>query len=245
MGLTTRTRPVPGLRCLLGRFAAGPSVEDAVGAVARLADAGRPVALEHHAPIAELPILIERLHAAGLTGTCELTLPVGPLEPADAERLAAVAADAGLAVALDGRAEVVDALAVRLPGARIVVPAGDDGAERRCRLHAQDDIRLRQGSAIARNRTDADLAFVRCLNVLLAGPGRPAVAVTDPTLIAIAGERAAWYDRPTDSWEYVMPWGVRTDAQARLAAAGYRVRVAVPSGPGALAALARRLGVRS
>jgi proline dehydrogenase len=91
----------------------------------------------------------------------------------------------------------------------------------------------------------ADLAFVRCLNVLMAGPGTPGVATTDPRLIAIAGERAAWYERTPESWEHVMPRGVRTDEQQRLAAAGYRVRVTVPSGPGpaatVLAGVVRRL----
>ncbi|MGY1619374.1 hypothetical protein ACI797_21755 [Geodermatophilus sp. SYSU D00691] len=42
-----------------------------------------------------------------------------------------------------------------------------------------------------------------------------------------------------------MPWGVRTDEQRRLVAAGNRVRVDVPSGAGALTLLARRVGGRA
>jgi hypothetical protein len=42
-----------------------------------------------------------------------------------------------------------------------------------------------------------------------------------------------------------MPYGVRTDEQQRLVAAGHRVRVAVPSGVGALGVVARRLGGRA
>ncbi|MBJ7453555.1 MAG: proline dehydrogenase, partial [Blastococcus sp.] len=77
----------------------------------------------------------------------------------------------------------------------------------------------------------------RCVDVLMAGDGRPAVATTDPRLIAITGERAAWHGRAPDSWEHVMPWRVRTAEQQRLAAAGTTVRVAVVSGPGAVGAL--------
>jgi proline dehydrogenase len=73
------------------------------------------------------------------------------------------------------------------------------------------------------------------------------VATTDPRLIAIAGERAAWNDRPPESWEHVMPYGVRTDEQQRLVAAGSGVRVSLPSGAGALGHLAQRVadGFRS
>jgi proline dehydrogenase len=38
-----------------------------------------------------------------------------------------------------------------------------------------------------------------------------------------------------------MPYGVRTAEQQRLVAAGDRVRVAVPSGPGATGLVLRRL----
>jgi proline dehydrogenase len=127
----------------------------------------------------------------------------------------------------------------------VVVPAGDPDAESRCRELAGGRVRLVAGRGAA-----ADLAFVRCLNVLMAGSGRPALAAGDPRLIAIAGERAAWNGRSPDSWEHVMPYGIRTDEQHRLTAAGHAVRVAVPFGPGAvslggLVAVARRLGGRS
>jgi proline dehydrogenase len=84
----------------------------------------------------------------------------------------------------------------------------------------------------------------------MAADGYPEVAATDPRLIAIAGERAAWNGRAPDSWEHVMPYGIRTDEQRRLTAAGYTVRVAVASGhapvlDGGLPAVLRRLGARS
>jgi len=70
-------------------------------------------------------------------------------------------------------------------------------------------------------------------------------------MIAIAGERAAWNGRTPDSWEHLMPYGVRLDEQRRLVAAGFTVRVAVPAGAGApvpaglSAVVARLLGGRS
>jgi proline dehydrogenase len=78
----------------------------------------------------------------------------------------------------------------------------------------------------------------------MAGAGEPAVATSDPRLIAITGERAAWHGRSSESWEHVMPWGIRTAEQQRLAAAGSTVRVAVPSGRGAVVALAGHVGGR-
>jgi proline dehydrogenase len=145
--------------------------------------------------------------------------------------------DAGLSVCLTGSAEAVDGLG--LPGARVAVPAGEPGAEDRCRRLADRPVRLEQGRGAAE-----DLAFVRCLNVLMAGGGALAVAAADPRLVAVAGERAAWYARPPESWEHVMPYGVRPTEQQRLVAAGEAVRVVVPSGPGAVAAFVRRLAGR-
>jgi proline dehydrogenase len=68
--------------------------------------------------------------------------------------------------------------------------------------------------------------------------GRPGVGTTDPRLVAIAGERAAWNERVLDSWEYVMPWQVRSEQQRRSVTGGYRVRVVLR--PGAPVPAARR-----
>jgi proline dehydrogenase len=231
---------VPGLHRVLGRFTGGPSAADAARVAGELVAAGRDVALTHAPPGATgaLSVLVARLTGQGLTARCEVTVPVDVLGPAAAV-LAERLLEAGLGVALQGAAEPVDALARRLPAARVVVPAAEPGAEERCRRLAEGAVRL----LAARGRT-VDLAFVRCLNVLMSGPGRPAIATTDRRLLAIAGERAAWNDRSADSWEHVMPLGVRTDDQRRLTAAGYRVRVTVPWGPGAPAVVLRQLAGR-
>jgi proline dehydrogenase len=193
-----------------------PRIGDALGRARALVDGGFRVALDH----AQFTELIDRVRAAGLAPHCELTLPV---DRVGEEEAVALAARAGMAVVLAGPPDVVDAVSARLPGAGVVVHAGEPGAEARCRARAEGRVRLTAGRGAA-----ADLTFVRCLNILMAAGGTPAVATTDPRLVAVTGERAAWNDRTPDSWEHVMPYGVRTDQQRRLVAAGYRVRVVLP-----------------
>jgi proline dehydrogenase len=225
----------------LGRFTGGSAAADAVEVADGLVAAGCDVALEHQPPGATgaMTVLVSKLARQKLSARCQVTVEVDVLGRA-AETLAARLLESGVGVALAGAVEPVDALARRVPEACVVVPAAVPGAEERCRQFADRRVRL-----VAGRRTDAELAFVRCLNVLMVGSGRPAVATTDRRLIAIAGERAAWYDRSADSWEHVMPLGVRTDEQRRLVAAGYRVRVTVPWGPAAPAAVLRQLVGRS
>src|SRR4051812_27159801 len=229
-GVPVRSRVSRTLTALLsGRLVAGPRVEDAVRAAGELVSDGRRVALEHvpgagDDAVAEFATLIGEIHAAGLAGECELTLPPEHLA------LAGAAADAGLVVA-----STAD-----LPGATAIVRADDVDAEPRCRRLASGRVRLAEGRG-----SGADLAFVRCLNVLMTADGHPEIAATDKRLIAIAGERAAWNGRTPDSWEHVMPYGVLSDEQHRLVAGGYVVRVAVPSGSGAAASLVRLLGGRA
>jgi proline dehydrogenase len=167
--------------------------------------------------------LAARVDDAGLGPQCELTVPVVGDD-------AAALADCRASLALAGPAGAVDAVAAALPEARVVIPAAEPDAEARCRAHAGRRVRLTAGRGAA-----ADLAFVRCLNVLMAAGGYPAVATTDRRLIALAGERAAWNHRTPDSWEHLMPFRVRVHDQRRLLAAGYRVRVLVRSGRGASA----------
>ncbi|SOC49204.1 L-proline dehydrogenase [Blastococcus aggregatus] len=238
-------------RLLAGRLVAGPRPADGLRVAAGLADAGSAVAVEHRPGAGddadeEFAALLAGVPSAGPLGnrrtfagscalrtfaeSCELTLPVDRLD--EARALGAGAAAAGLGLALEGSAGRVEALLPDLPSARVVVGSEERGAETRCRALAGGRVRLRAG----RGR-GARLAFVRCLDVLMAGAGEPAVATSDLRLIAITGERAAWHGRSSESWEHVMPWGIRTAEQQRLAAAGSTVRIAVPSGRGAVAAI--------
>jgi proline dehydrogenase len=225
-------------RVLTGRCIAGPSVDDAVEVASKLVAGGYRVALEHVPGPAEdaaaaFGVLLDALHDNGLVADCELTLPVDRLGIAASR---ALAADGGTAVVLAGPAGPVRSAVDGLGEVGIVVPAARPDAESLCRERAGGRVRLVAGRGGA-----TDLAFVRCLDVLMAGSGRPALWASDPRLVAIAGERAAWYDRTPDSWEYVMSYGIRTEQQQRLLAAGHAVRVAVPSGPAAAVVLARRL----
>ena len=200
-----------------------PGIGDALRLAAELVVGGYLVALEpvpgDDAP-AELAELCGRVADAGLSGHVEVTVPVDRLG-ADA---AAALADVGPALALSGPPAALAALGARLPAARIIVPAAGPGAESWCRQLAEGPVRLRAGRGAR-----ADLAFVRCLNILMAGGGHPAVATTDPRLVAITGERAAWNDRTPDTWEHVMPYRVRRYDRRRLLAAGFSVRVVLGS----------------
>ncbi|NEK87144.1 hypothetical protein GCU60_15490 [Blastococcus saxobsidens] len=208
-------------RRLLARIARpGPAPEDAVRAAGDLVAGGCAVGLEVRGsdPAGVLAELAGRLDAAGLAASCEVTVRAdrfvdpGPLHSAPA-----------LALALDGPPTDVDRIAAALPAARVVVHAAGPEAVQRCRAFAGRRVRLVAGRGVA-----TGLSFVRCLNVLMAGAGEPAVATTDPRLIAVTGERAAWNGRPPQSWEHVMPWGHPTEEQHRLLAAGHTVRVLVP-----------------
>lgn len=240
-----RARALPALRARrpgpASRLLAGPRVEDALRVATELVGSGRRVALEHVPgrvadDVAELGALAGRIAAAGLAEACELTVPVGRLGAAGARAVAAAAAAVGTGVCLTGAPGAVDALLPELPGVRAAVRAGEPGAERRCRFLAGRPVRLVAGRGAAADRT-----LARCVNVLFPAGGHLAVAAADPRLVAVVGERAAWYDRPPGTWEHVMPYGVRTAEQQRLVAAGTGVRVAVPSGPGAAGLLLRRL----
>ena len=224
----------PARRVLAGPSLVGLEIADAVRVTGELVAVGSPVALEHRPAADEdaaaaLGDVVARVHAGGIATSCELTVPVQRLGPEQARRLVQAVDVAGLPIALAGPAAMVEPLAEHLPHVRVVVPAGAADAEERCRALAGDRVRLLAGHGAA-----ADLSFVRCLNVLMAGSGHPSVATVDPRLIAITGERAAWNGRAPESWEYVMPFRTRIQDQRRLVAAGYTVRVAVVSGRGAL-----------
>jgi proline dehydrogenase len=93
-------------------------------------------------------------------------------------------------------------------------------------------------------KKDVDAAYLRCLEILMAGPGYPMVGSHDPVLIERAHELAAQNSRAADSWEIQMLYGIRPDEQRRLAAAGTRVRAYVPYGVDWYAYFMRRLAER-
>src|SRR5689334_7913769 len=139
-----RARLLPGLPRLVDRYAADAGVAGAARVTAALVAGGSEVALERlpAGDAAELLQLAARLHDDGLGARAELTVPVDALGPAAAGTVAGQALECGLGVALEGTVTAVDALAARLPQARVVVPSGEPGAEARCRVLGDGPVRL-------------------------------------------------------------------------------------------------------
>ncbi|RAG87152.1 proline dehydrogenase [Streptacidiphilus pinicola] len=99
-------------------------------------------------------------------------------------------------------------------------------------------------SVAFQKKSEVDLAYVRCLKVLMAGEGYPMVASHDPRLIRIAGELAAANGRAADSFEYQMLYGIRPEEQERLIAEGNTMRVYLPYGNEWYGYFMRRLAER-
>ena len=93
-------------------------------------------------------------------------------------------------------------------------------------------------------KADVDEAYLRCLKILMAGPGYPMVGTHDPRMIAAAGALAAEHGRTADDHEYQMLYGIRTTEQDRIAASGDRMRVYLPYGADWYGYFTRRLAER-
>ena len=150
----------------------------------------------------------------------------------------------------DSTLEVLQQLREDYPETGAVLQAYLRRTESDCRdlAYAGSRVRLCKGaydepaSVAFRDRLDVDRSYVRCVNVLLTGDGYPMFATHDPTLIAIATDRAAVHRR--SEFEFQMLYGIRPDEQRRLAAAGHTVRVYVPYGAQWYGYLMRRLAER-
>jgi len=179
---------------------------------------------------------------------------------ANARRVCAAAARVGTTVTVDmedhttveSTLRVVDALRADHPWAGAVVQAQLRRAEEYCARLAYEGSRVRlckgayapPPSVGFTSRAEVDKSYVRCLRVLMAGPGYPMVATHDPRLIEIADALRMVNGREHDSFEYQMLYGIRPDEQVRLAAEGARVRVYVPYGEDWYGYLVRRLAER-
>ncbi len=213
-------------------------------------------------------VLLDQLSAAGLTqgGRTEVSVKLTAVGQAiDAElaleharEICAAAAAAGTTVTLDmedhtttdATLEVLRTLRADFPSTGAVLQSYLHRTESDCRDLAVDGSRVRlckgaykePASVAHQDPAEVDKAYVRCLEILLSGPGYPMVATHDPRLIAIAGELAK--DRPPDSYEYQLLYGIRPAEQRRLAAVGETVRVYVPYGDEWYGYLMRRLAER-
>ncbi|WBB79037.1 proline dehydrogenase family protein [Micromonospora sp. WMMD882] len=208
------------------------------------------------------------LRAAGLTPAAEVSVKLSALGQRFDEQLAydnaraiCVAADAaGTTVTLDmedhtttdSTLDILTKLREDHPATGAVLQAYLRRTEADCRdlATAGSRVRLCKGayrepeSVAYQSARDVDRSYVRCLNVLMAGAGYPMLATHDPRLITIGEDRARWFDRGPDGFEFQMLYGVRPQEQARLVAAGHTVRTYVPYGDQWYGYLMRRLAER-
>ncbi|WP_344313262.1 proline dehydrogenase family protein [Fodinicola feengrottensis] len=212
--------------------------------------------------------LLGALGAAGLTPPTEVSVKLSALGMLLDEKLAsdnvlaicraADAADTTVTIDMEDHTTTDASLDLLLrvrkdfPETGAVLQAYLRRTEADCRdlAVAGSRIRLCKGaydepeSVAYQSDLEVSRSYVRCANVLLAGGGYPMFATHDPRLVAILEDRVRWYDRPVDTFEFQMLYGVRPVEQRRLAELGYAVRVYVPYGTQWYGYLMRRLAER-
>ena len=221
--------------------------------------------------VTEYVRLLTRLSDAGLSTSTEMSVKLTALGQqlgADGPEIALenaaticwAARRAGTLVTLDmedhtttdATLEALSVLRTEFPDTGAVLQSYLRRTEADCRdlAYAGSRVRLCKGayaepeSVAFRDAHEVDLAYVRCLKVLMAGEGYPMLATHDPTLIAIGRAVAHNVGRSSDDFEFQMLYGIRPGEQKRLAGLGHRVRVYVPYGNDWYAYLVRRLAER-
>ncbi|HEY7176359.1 MAG TPA: proline dehydrogenase family protein [Micromonosporaceae bacterium] len=212
--------------------------------------------------------LLGQLTDAGLSNSAEVSVKLSALgqkfdeklAQANARAVCAAASAAGTTVTLDmedhtatdSTLDLLGRLRTEFPSTGGVLQAYLRRTEADCRELAQEGLRVRlckgaykePESVAYQSKLDVDKSYVRCINVLMSGPGYPMLATHDPRLVAIGEDRAKWFDRAPDEFEFQLLYGIRPDEQRRLAADGYTVRVYVPYGDQWYGYLMRRLAER-
>ncbi|MDT3398123.1 proline dehydrogenase family protein [Streptomyces sp. B1866] len=214
--------------------------------------------------------LLEALAARGLAGRAEVSvklsafgqaLPGGhDLALAHVTPVAEAADAAGTTVTLDmedhttvdSTLAALAALRGPFPGTGAVLQACLHRTEEDCRALSGPGSRVRLVKGAYREparvafqrRGEVDRAYARCLAALMAGKGYPMVGSHDPRMVALALRLAGRHGRGPDDYEFQMLYGIREAEQARLAAAGHRMRVYVPYGTDWYGYFMRRLAER-
>ena len=212
--------------------------------------------------------LLTALDANGLTSDAEVSVKlsaVGQALPGDGEQIALdfahqIAAKAnavGTTVTLDmedhtttdSTLAIVRELRKEFPSVGAVIQAYLYRSEADCRDLAYEGSRVRlckgaykEPEDVAyQSKHEVDLAYVRCLKILMAGKGYPMVASHDPRLVDIAQSLAIHNDRAKGSYEHQMLYGVRPEEQQRLADSGEKMRVYIPYGEDWYGYMVRRM----
>jgi proline dehydrogenase len=212
--------------------------------------------------------LLRALSEAELTPAAEVSLKLSALGQRFDEKVAyehahaicTAATEAGTTVTLDmedhtttdSTLEILNQLRVEFPTTGAVLQSYLRRTEGDCRELSGPGSRVRlckgaykEPETVAyQSKLDVDLSYVRCLNVLMSGSGYPMLATHDPRLVAIGEDRAKWFDRSSDTFEFQMLYGIRPEEQKRLVESGYSVRVYVPYGNEWYGYLMRRLAER-
>jgi proline dehydrogenase len=212
--------------------------------------------------------VLRELSAAELTPATEVSVKLSALGQLFDEQLAydharaicTAATEAGTTVTLDmeehtttdSTLEILGKLRKDFPTTGVALQAYLRRTEADCRELAAAGMRIRlckgayaePESVAYQSATDVDKSYVRCLNILMSGAGYPMLATHDPRLVAIAEDRAKWFDRSPDEFEFQMLYGIRPEEQRRLVAGGYTMRVYVPYGNQWYGYLMRRLAER-
>jgi proline dehydrogenase len=215
--------------------------------------------------------LLKLLAEDGLTAAAEVSVKlsaVGQALPGDGEKLALdnafaiceAARDAGTTVTLDmedhtttdSTLQILADLRRDFPSTGAVVQAYLHRTEADCRDLATPGSRVRlckgaykePASVAFQGKDEVDRSYVRCLKILMEGPGYPMVATHDPRLVAITGDLVRRNGREKDTYEYQMLYGIRPNEQLRHAARGERMRVYVPYGDEWYGYLVRRMAER-
>ena len=214
--------------------------------------------------------LLAGIPAAGLVGSVDVSLKLTSLGVAlpggteiaytNARRICEAASAVGATVTIDAEDHttidrmhgIVEQLRADFPGVGLVLQAmlrrttqaavtfsGPGSRVRLCK-GAYDE----PATVALRERAEISAAYVAAARTLFAGQGYPMVASHDPEMIAAAQVLAQETGREPGDYEFQMLYGIRTDEQRRLAAAGHRVRVYVPCGTDWWGYFVRRLAER-
>jgi proline dehydrogenase len=245
---------------------------DAAGLAASIDHLGEDTTDRSHADrvVAAYLDLLGRLREANLTATAEVSVKLSAVglllddgeqvARDNATRICESARDAGTTVTIDmedhtttdATLAIVAELRSDFPDTGAVLQSYLRRTEADCRdlATAGSRIRLCKGayaepeSVAFVEEQDIDRSYVRCLKILMSGPGYPMIASHDPRLIEIGRKLARDQRRAPDSYEFQMLYGIRPHEQQRLVGLGHQVRVYVPYGEDWYGYLIRRLAER-